>query len=169
MQHAEIQSKFKKYFEPEELVSPDLHGVLHDDFIYRMFDESLVRDLILLREKFGTMIINTWHSNILRDMYKTRQYSGLRSKECDVGAKNSYHKKGMAFDFLPVKVKDPAIVRQYIIDNSEKWWGITFIESYKGMGWVHIDCRKRNSENIAVWHPNGKKLDLDIIGRDVDY
>jgi uncharacterized protein YcbK (DUF882 family) len=82
-----------KYFTLEELVDRATYQQWGKN-AWTLFSPDLLYSLDGLREFFNTPItVNNWHNG------GPYQYRGFRGPECAVGAKFSYHKRGMAVDF----------------------------------------------------------------------
>lgn len=129
-----------KYFKIQELVPPSAYNNL-GEAAWRLLDPRALRSIDLLREKFGPIIINTWHNG------GNRQWSGLRTDDCPLGAKYSQHKYGRAFDLVFKEVK-PQKVIDYILGNPEEFPEITAVETGTPT-WVHIDVR--NCDRITTF------------------
>lgn len=127
----------------------------HGNRAWEFIDSRLIVTNDALREKFGKMIINTWHKQNLIDAYGFRQWSGLRTAEHyrkDTGApledllemyrahdaSVSQHKSGRASDslFMETPVEE---VRKYILGHPEEFPFLNALE--EGVSWLHGDTR----------------------------
>lgn len=119
-----------KYFKVWELVPKDLYNKEGEGAI-RVFSPEILEVLEWLREKIGRPItVNTWATG------GSFQYRGFRPKDCNVGALNSAHKKGLAIDF-DVKGMTAQEVRDWIHNHKQELPHKIRLES--GVNWVHLD------------------------------
>jgi hypothetical protein len=127
-----------EYFPPEMIESHGLDCLkfLHPDVV--SIDEEL-------RRKFGPCEINNWlfgGSNTLR---------GVRPFDCDLGAKMSAHKFGMASDkTFKTPAKD---VIKWIIENEDLLYinGLRRVET--DVNWVHTDLFDDRSKTVRYFKP----------------
>jgi len=133
-----------KYFKAQELVPKNVFERNATGDIFAMFDENLLIDMDTIRElcveEYGKgtyTIINNWHVD---GQFSQR---GLRT-DPKVGAPNSPHRSGKAFDFDVYQVKngksikvDAEKVRVLIRGNSDKLIAVRRME--KDVNWVHVD------------------------------
>lgn len=123
-----------KYFKESEFLPDGFNDFsVMDSKIIEMADE--VRELVGL-----PMTING----------SGRQYCGWRPKECKVGAKNSYHKKGMAVDLhcAGMKADDVRILIKKAIGLGQLKY-IGGVE--EDVSWIHIDCRPRINGKVLYF------------------
>lgn len=118
-----------RHFSIEELTPPGYQDwdLLHPELL-ELLDE--IRDLI-----DEPMIVNNWKyggGHTLR---------GWRPDKCKVGAKNSFHKKGMAADFdVPGSTADE--IREKLIRWKTKEGKLAHLGGIEmGVNWCHVDCR----------------------------
>jgi len=146
------------YFSIEEYVPPHIFEQ-RGDKAWELIDPRLIRTNDLLRSYFGTMIINTWHSESLSSTYGRRSWSGFRTAEFyrqrgddDLAMFKRYdrslsqHKFGRASDAL-FRDTTAAEVREYILKNPSKFPDLTAIEDK--VSWFHGDVR--NTTRIKVF------------------
>lgn len=123
-----------KYFKPEEYLPKGYSDTtVMDPRILQMADE--VRDLVGL-----PMTINA----------QGRQFCGWRPKDCNIGAKNSYHKKGMAVDLhcAGMKAEDVRVLMKKAISLGQlQYIGGIELE----VSWCHIDCRARVNGKVLYF------------------
>lgn len=95
-----------------------------------------------LREEFGRVVINNWHTG------GNREWSGLRTSDSPYYSQFSQHTFGRASDklFLDNNVDG---VRNEIIANPDKYPFISAVEM--NTTWLHTDCR--NVEPIKQFYP----------------
>ena len=152
-----------KHFDIRELVSPEAY---HDrgSRCWELLDDRMLRELDRIRDSFGPMVVNTWHSDNLKRAYGLRQWSGLRtmgywvkeamcsSERLDAVAKYkryySQHKYGRAFDCL-FKDHSAQDVRESLKATPEVYKGVKAME--EGVSWLHIDSR--NVEQYKLFYP----------------
>jgi hypothetical protein len=81
-----------RHFRPQELVPKALFELMGNGSL-RCFDREVLQALDALRAYHDRPVtINTWHTG------GTHQWRGFRSVSCPVGAVQSRHKLGVAFD-----------------------------------------------------------------------
>ena len=147
-----------KYFSIEELVPPEVYAD-RGEKAWQLLDPKMLMTIDQMREAFGPMVINTWHSKKLMGAYGVRKYSGLRTLEFyenyypGMGMEqyfNSYsqHKYGRAFDAV-FKERTAAEVREYVRNNLEEFPYLTAIEC--GISWFHGDVR--NVKPLMEFYP----------------
>lgn len=131
-----------KYFSLKELLPKEVYVDLSEagsiNFGWWILDERALKCLDLLREEFGTIIVNDWKWG------GNNQYRGFRPFDCEVGAKYSQHKFGRGFDCV-FKHAQPKLVSLYIMERQKDGWGsgvfryITWTKVYST--WLHFDVR----------------------------
>lgn len=132
----------------------------HPEILMGLLDTRLIKSDQLLRDKFGSVMINNWWG-LTDEQFKfemskpdkdkwLRNESGFRFATTEVGAKLSQHKFGRASDKLFVNTK-ALCVQEYIINNFKEL-GITCIET--DIPWVHTDVRQvANQKILLTVHP----------------
>ena len=159
-----------KYFKPQELISPNLWDLVSTDGLY-LYHPNILRGADKLREAYGPMIANTWHSPTLMEKFGCHRFRGLREKNCEVGAKYSAHKVGIgkrdtghkgiipysAIDLWPVDTPVNIILKE-IGDNQLIWKKyFTRIEKTTPEGrpitWFHGDNKPTNKQGIHFFTP----------------
>ena len=148
-----------EYFQVQELVPPEVFKV-RGHKSWELLDSRMLETLDEMRETFGPMVVNTWHSPHLIRAYGLRQYSGLRTVEffahrrgkdkapAEYAASMSQHKYGRAFDAL-FRDHTAAEVRDYVRTNTDKFKYLTALED--DVSWFHGDVR--NTHRISVFKP----------------
>jgi len=96
-------------------------------------DDSLPEIMQDLRDVFGALHVNTWKEG------GRRAASGWRPPWMKGYSLYSQHRFGKAVDFYSDKY-DSQEIRDYIKKNFYEL-GITAIEDFEGMTWVHLDVR----------------------------
>ena len=137
-----------KHFRIEELVPPSIAGD-YGEKAWQFLDERALKMLDRLRDEFGRIIVNDWKSG------GKNKYRGFRPHYCQIGAVQSQHRFGRAFDCIldltrsEARVEDNSKpqqvfdsydkIRQFILDNPQKFRFITALET--GVNWLHFDVR----------------------------
>lgn len=137
-----------KYFKIEELVPSALVKQLKPEVLWGLLDDRSIYTLDALREHFGTAYVNTYPFG------GDDEYRGFRPASCKVGAVNSQHRFGRAFDvtFKDVPAEE---VRQYVIASKTAVYPkdcakyITALE--EGVSWFHFDTRNRMSDTLLLF------------------
>lgn len=136
--------KINKYFDIKEVVPKEIYNE-YRDYSAKFINPKAVTMLENVREILGVpLICNTWASG------GTRNYCGYRQESCPIGAKGSYHRKGMAFDLISKymtakEMRDKLEERQdYLIYpiRVEKWTGENEIS------WLHVDLGDTKGNKI---------------------
>lgn len=139
-----------RHFSIEELVPPAVYRA-RGEKAWQLLDEQMLMTIDQMREAFGSMVINTWHSEKLQKFFGLRQYSGLRTVGFyidvfgeDKGVdkyidSHSQHKYGRAFDCLFAEYPDVEQVRRNVRANPSRFPFLTAMET--GVDWFHGDCR----------------------------
>lgn len=121
-----------EHFKIEELVPPALYDLLHEDVLWGLFDENLLRGLDWMQEKFGTCTINNWCWG------GGYEQSGLRTRGSGDYREGSQHSVGKGAD-LKFKRFTAEQVRAILKDEPSPY--IRRIEN--GVSWVHVDVRPK--------------------------
>lgn len=133
-------------FDIRELVPPSIYSRLGED-AWDLLNENALRSLQTLRDKFGPIVVNNWHSG---GAYKE---SGLREANTSTGAPKSAHKRGEAFDCKPRN----CTVRQmydYVLAHQDKFPLIRRVENIKATPtWFHFDVVEHPGDGIRVFMP----------------
>jgi len=133
-----------KYFLLKEFIPKQLWESEGEQSIAKM-DYRILETMDRLREFFNSpIIVNTWHSG------GKLQYRGYRPIDCNVGAKNSAHKKGLACDFNVVGLQAD-FVRKEILKNQYLFPNIKRLEN--DTSWIHIDCVDTGKKEIILFNP----------------
>ena len=125
-----------------EFVPKEIHDTFKDKSIW-FIDPKIPIICQKLRDIIGKPItINNWHDG------GTYNYSGFRTRSCNVGAENSQHRHGRAAD-LHIAGITPEEVRQLIRDNFSELnkLGLTTIEKNTDT-WTHVDVRCTNMNTL---------------------
>lgn len=145
-----------KYFTAVELVPRKLFELRGEKAI-ELLDKELLIALDYVRECLGKVTVNNWNSG------GKFQFRGIRTVDSSDYSPTSQHAYGKAVDF-DVAGMTAAEVNQWLIDNREakELRAISFIEM--GMGWVHMDTRPDDKDNLTCWWTDGR---TKIYGREV--
>ena len=132
-----------KHFLIEELVPPQVFKD-RGQKAWQLLDDRMLMTIDRLREKYGSMTINSWKWG------GDREWSGLRTSDSPYYSKYSQHSFGKAFDIIFKNVTAEK-VRQDILANPDKF-EFEYINSLElGVSWLHIDSR--NSNRIFAFRP----------------
>ena len=128
-----------RYFRVEELVPPEIYQARGDQAI-ELMDERVLVTLDLLREQFGSCVVNDWCFG------GSYEQSGLRTPDAPEYSYTSQHSFGRAADckFYNTSAHD---ARQYVIRNKHRFKLISFLED--DVDWFHFDVR--NTRPILLW------------------
>lgn len=120
-----------RYFTIEELVPRSVYRD-RSQKAWELLDTNMLKVIDRLRDKFGSMTINSWRWG------GDREWSGLRTPDSPYFSLYSQHSFGRAFDiiFNDITVEE---VREYILDNPEEFPEIGGVEL--DTSWLHIDGR----------------------------
>lgn len=132
-----------KYFTIKELVNPDLLKKIGEETAWKMFDDRLLKAADQIREKYGTIVVNT----------STLHDCGLRDPQSTTGAKYSMHKIGRALDLHIVSIEkkwpgnktgktaDYNRVREQLMMDSR----FDCLSFEHNIHWLHIDTGNRKN------------------------
>lgn len=138
-----------KYFSIKEYVPPQVYAD-RGERAWELLDDRLLMTDDALRERYGRIIINNWHSPRLIKICggDVRSWSGLRTEESPYGSEYSQHRFGRASDklFLDTHID---VVRNDILLHQDEFPYINFIELKTS--WLHSDTR--NCERIKIYTP----------------
>jgi hypothetical protein len=100
---------------------------------WTLFHPDALDALDGIREFFNAPVtVNNWYGG------GPFQYRGYRPHDCLVGASNSYHRRGMAFD-LDVKGYDADDARRIICENQDNPLLAKIRRMEANVTWVHFD------------------------------
>ena len=135
-----------KRFKIQELVPLHLYNLLHEDALWNLFDEGLIKSIDAIKEKFpnGSIIINNYAWS------GTRTQSGIRTKDSKYYSEGSMHSVGKAVDMVFTKYTADE-VREYILKNQGEFPFIRRIE--EDVSWLHIDCKYTGNDDIITFKP----------------
>ena len=135
-----------KRFKIRELVPLQLYNLLHEDALWKLFDEGLIKSIDAIKEKFpnGSIIINNyaWSGD--------RTQSGIRTKDSRYYSEGSMHSVGKAVDMVFTKYTADE-VREYILKNQDEFPYIRRLEAK--VAWVHIDTKATGVKEIVTFNP----------------
>lgn len=130
----------------QELVPPDTYSALGER-AWELLDSCALMTLQALRNKFGPLIVNNWHSG------GSYRESGLRSFTSPTGARYSQHRFGRAFD-CKFKNRVPAEVADYVLKHAAEFPHLTTIENPDATPtWFHFDVRNHDKTGIWIVNP----------------
>lgn len=140
--------KVNKYFDLKELVPRDVYEEYGEESI-KFLDPLMIHALENVREILGVpLVCNNWALGGLRN------YCGYRPKDVNIGAKNSMHKQGRAFDLVSRKMSAKDMRRILEERQYELVYPIR-VEKWEGNGeisWLHIDNGDTKGNQIYFFH-----------------
>lgn len=132
-----------KHFVIQELVPPQVYKERGEKSWELIDDRSLIT-LDRLREKYGPITVNNWHTG------GEREWSGLRTPDSPYYSKYSQHSFGRAIDCI-FKFHPAEYIRQAILKSKDDP-AFEYINSIElGVSWVHFDIR--NCDRIFAFNP----------------
>lgn len=140
-----------KHFKIYELVPKELYEVLHEDLLWGMFDENLLRALDWVKETYSPdspVSVNTWKWG------GGFSQSGIRTRDSEYYSEGSMHSVGCAAD-LKFKNITPEEIRRDIkrrIDSGETIPYIKRIEEGTDT-WLHIDTKPVRHLSVYFFWP----------------
>ena len=136
-----------KSFKIQELVPLSIVGLFHEDVLWNMIDDKLIKSIDKVKEVFpkGSIIVNNylWSGD--------RNQSGIRTKNSKYYSEGSMHSVGKAVDmiFTAYTVDE---VREYILANQQEF---PLIGGLELASWLHVDVRSRRKGKIFMFDTNG--------------
>lgn len=135
-----------QHFVIQELVHPSIHAQWGDR-AWEFLDPRLLQSLDQLREYFGPIIVNDWHTG------GTHVDSGLRQFASVIGAAMSQHKFGRAAD-CKFKNTTPLGASSIITAMPSRFPLITTLEDVlKTVTWLHVDVRNNPDAGLRIVQP----------------
>jgi len=123
------------HFQLEELVDRDTFGTMGEK-AWDLLHPDAIAFIDGVREFFGLPVtVNNWKWG------GEWQYRGYRPPHCQIGAPQSYHRRGMAFDF-DVKGMTATNVRKEIIEKCNDQRLVKIMRMEMDVNWVHADIGK---------------------------
>lgn len=129
------------YFVVQEYVPPYIFK-RYGQTAWEFLDDRLLRMDDALRDKFGPMTINNWHTG------GDREWSGLRTPSSPYYSETSQHSYGRASDKI-FHATNAEAVRQYILAHPDEFPLLMSLEL--ATSWLHSDTR--NCERIKTYKP----------------
>jgi len=138
-----------KHFSIEELAPPELCEELHEDLIWAMFDENVLKFADWLKGFCGgaSVTVNTWiwGGNL--------KQSGLRTKSSEYYSETSQHSKGCALD-LKVEGWTAEALRQALRKHEEEVAPVPYITSVEDkVTWLHVDTKPTGKDKLYFFNP----------------
>lgn len=122
-----------RHFKLEELVDR-VTLQKYGEKAWELFEPDSLIMLDNLRDFFNvSIIVNTWWGHP-----QGYQYRGYRSQDCKIGAKGSYHKRGMAFD-CDISGQLASGARRIILENQDNPLLSRIMRMEADVAWLHID------------------------------
>lgn len=155
----------QKHFDPRELVTPEIWKACGIDSL-RMYHPKILEGADMIRDIFGPVICNTWHSDQLKKTYGLFTNRGLRNYLGTLGgAIHSKHKLGIrnltfwesAIDLWPLKTTPQKIHAEMRKDQAFWLQYFTRVEEFKPDGspitWFHGDNGHTGKNEIHFFRP----------------
>ena len=134
-----------RFFRLEELVPPEVFE--RGEAAWELLDPRALRTLDLLRERFGSVVVNDWKTG------GTYRDSGFRAASSTVGPALSQHRFGRAFD-CKFRTTTPAAVHAHLLEHPADFPEITTLEAAAATPtWLHFDVRNNAEPGIRVVNP----------------
>lgn len=133
------------YFELYELVPKLIYYqyFAHQQKLWGIFDDRVLRTIHNLRLRYGRMVMNTWYWG------GRHSERGWRHFNTDTGAALSQHKFGRAADVVPHEVSAEQIRQDILADPwHPDFEYITCIEM--DTSWLHADVRNHDKKSHGV-------------------
>ena len=126
-----------KHFKIYELVPKELYEMLHEDLLWKMFDENILKAFDWIKEEYSPddpVTINNWYWG------GTFSQSGIRTKNSKYYSRGSKHSVACAGD-LKFKVITPEEIRKDIQKRIADGETIPYIKRIENGTdtWLHID------------------------------
>lgn len=131
-----------RHFKLQELVPPDVFNA-RGVSAWELLDPSLLFALDCIRDKYGPILVNNWHSG------GELKYRAFRPSDCKVGATYSQHRYGRAADITPLEADLTAVYKALCEAEIP---GVTTVENIEATPtWIHLDVR--NGTAVRVVNP----------------
>ena len=131
------------HFKIQELVPPAIFDK-RGEKAWELIDDRVLITLDRLRERYGPITVNNWHSG------KDREWSGLRTPDSPYYSATSQHTFGRAADCIFHRTDAETVRRNILADPDDKTFEL--IGSIElGTSWLHFDVR--NCKRIKTYHP----------------
>lgn len=124
-----------KHFSIEELVPKMLFDILHEDVLWGMFDQELLKAADWLRERYGPATINNWK------WAGAFSQSGIRTKDSNFYSEGSMHSVGRALDMKFKNISAEAIRADLKAMNARGDMIPYICRMEDGVSWCHIDVK----------------------------
>lgn len=139
-----------KHFSIYELVPEELYDSLHEDLLWDMFDENILRFADWLKDFCGgaSVTVNTWMWG------GNHSQSGIRSKTSKYYSEGSMHSIGKALD-LKVEGFTSEALRRKLKDFEENVAPVPYVTRIEEdtIGWLHADTKETFSDEIYYFNP----------------
>lgn len=150
-----------KKFKPSELFEPSILEVLAEETAMELIGQVIIDNLDQLRLDYESMVIALCRYNNPSDVWITIngnyfgeifKYSGVRSKDCPIGAEFSTHKKGNTFDLKCAHLD----ILLALVKTYSKLYQIKRIENPDvtvSRGWLHVEFSEMMVEDLIIFNP----------------
>lgn len=150
-----------KKFKPSELFEPSILEVVAEETAMELIGWVIVSNLDQLRLDYESMVralgryknpSDVWitiNGNYFGEIFK---YSGVRSKDCPIGAEFSTHKKANTFDLKCAHLD----ILLALVKTYSKLYRIKRIENPDvtvSRGWLHIEFSRESVGDLVLFDP----------------
>jgi len=128
---------------PKDIFEKGMSEPNGEQKLWQMWDDRILYTIQHLRNRFGSMVCNTWYWG------GNSQYRGWRPFDCPEGEKFSIHKAWKAVDLISKNFTATDIRSQILADPfHEDFKYITCVEM--NVSWLHVDTRNRDKKNYGI-------------------
>lgn len=150
-----------KKFTPSELFEPTILKVVTEETAMKMIGQVVIDNLDHLRIDYEEMVHALGRYTQPSDVWFTINgnyqgnlfsYSGVRSKDCLIGAKYSTHKDGTTFDIKCVHLD----ILLALVKTYSELYQIKRIENPDitvPRGWLHIEFSELSTGTLLIFDP----------------
>lgn len=131
---------------------------IYGDNLWRIFDERILMFYDAIRRRYKvTILMNTWHSARMIELYGKHQWRGYRDGSSPYVQRRgnepygtiSQHRFGRAGDGVAIGVSAEEIRQDILTDPFHSDWDeITCLEA--DVSWLHADVRNHDKEEHGI-------------------
>ena len=150
-----------KKFKPAELIEPTILEVISDELAMGLIGQIIIDNLDRLRIDYEAMVQAMGRYTQPSDVWFTMngnyhgelfQYSGVRSKDCPIGAEYSSHKKANTFDIKCAHLD----ILVSLVKTYNKSYQIRRLENPDvtvPRGWLHVEFSEESVGDLIIFNP----------------
>lgn len=131
-----------RHFDIREYVPPEIYNA-RGERAWELLDERMLRTDDLLRDRYGAIIINNWHTP-----GGTRHWSGIRTPASPQFSPTSQHTFGRASDKIFAHTTAEAVRRDILANPDDETFKLIMAVEM-GVDWLHTDFR--NCDRIKAF------------------